>query len=451
LSLGLDYQRNFRKQGEMLTVSYRWQQSPDQGISTFSIPFSEGIFSPFPFNYQQRNVNRFDGREHTGQIDYVNPLTERHVIEMGARFIARHNFSESNDRFFDENTQNWELMPTRNNDLDHRQQISAGYIGYTFRLEKFSVRTGLRAEYMSQNVEFADNEPFDNSFFDLIPSIAFSYQLQPASTLRFGYNKRIHRPGIWSLNPFINDTDPSNIHYGNPNLNPENSHVFSLNFGRFSQTLNFNASFHYSFTNNAILRHQFIQDGVVHNTVGNIGRNQNVGLHLWGNWTPTPKLRMTLNGGINYIDLQGDETFAYSNSGFAGSVFFNAVYTFPGDWRLGFDGGFFQPQVQLQTVASIYHFHSFNLTKSFFDKKLDVSAFVQNPFQRNLVWISETTADGFTQKAQTEFPMRSFGIRVNYRFGELRASIRQVERGINLDDTGGGEGGGQQQGGGRPQ
>ncbi|MCL2413589.1 MAG: TonB-dependent receptor family protein, partial [Bacteroidales bacterium] len=360
LSLGLDYQRNFRKQGEMLTVSYRWQQSPDQGFSTFSIPFSEGI-SPFPLNYQQRNRNQADGREHTGQIDYVNPLTEKHVIEMGARFIVRRNLSESEDEFFNENTQIWELMPTRNNDLDHRQQISAGYVGYTFRLEKFSVRTGLRAEYLSQNVEFSDNEPFDNSFFDLIPSIAFSYQLQPASTLRFGYNKRIHRPGIWELNPFVSDTDPTNIHYGNPNLDPVNSHVFNVNFGHFAQKINFNASLHYSFTNNAILRHQFIQDGVVHNTVGNIGRNQNVGLHLWGSWTPITQLRMTLNGGVNYIDLQGDENFAYANSGFTGNVFFNTVYTLPGDWRLGFNGAFFSQSIGLQTVMLSQHFHSFNL------------------------------------------------------------------------------------------
>ena len=47
------------------------------------------------------------------------------------------------------------------------------------------------------------------------------------SNLRLGYNMRIYRPGIWALNPYLNDADPSYISRGNPELDSEKSHAFN--------------------------------------------------------------------------------------------------------------------------------------------------------------------------------------------------------------------------------
>ena len=50
------------------------------------------------------------------------------------------------------------------------------------------------------------------------------------SNLRLGYNMRIYRPGIWYLNPYLNDSNPTNITQGNPNLDSEKSHAFNLSY-----------------------------------------------------------------------------------------------------------------------------------------------------------------------------------------------------------------------------
>ena len=44
-----------------------------------------------------------------------------------------------------------------------------------------------------------------------MPSASIGYKLTDMSNLRLGYNMRIYRPGIWYLNPYLNDTDPSYI------------------------------------------------------------------------------------------------------------------------------------------------------------------------------------------------------------------------------------------------
>jgi outer membrane receptor protein involved in Fe transport len=70
----------------------------------------------------------------------------------------------------------------------------------------------------------AKGEDFNKRFSDLVPSANISYQIAPTQTLKASYNMRISRPGIWYLNPFINDADPKNISYGNSKLDSEKSH-----------------------------------------------------------------------------------------------------------------------------------------------------------------------------------------------------------------------------------
>jgi len=179
---------------------------------------------------------------------------------------------------------------------------------------------------------------------------------------------RISRPGIWYLNPYINDVDPNNISYGNPRLDAEQQHNFNVNYGTFSQKLNFNATLSYSFAKNAVTGYSFIRDGVTHNTYANIGRNQTVGSNIYVSWTPSQLIRTYLNGGLNYTDIQSTENSALRNSGFSGRAYGGLTFTFPGDLRVGANGGAFMSRVQLQTKQTPFYFYSFSVMKSFLDK-----------------------------------------------------------------------------------
>ena len=443
MSLSADYQRNFRRKGEKLTISYQWQHSPGDRFTNFHIPFADGN-APFAQNWHQRSHNNSSGNEHTGQIDYVNPLTERHVIEAGLKHIFRHNVSEGIVEFLDENTEIWETLPQRSADLNHRQQISAAYASYSLRLSKFSFRAGVRAEYTNQIIQFANDDPVPNSFFDPVPNVTLSYRIRPTTTLRGGYNMRIQRPGIWLLNPFVHDNDPTNIRYGNPDLESENIHNFNLGFGHFQRQFNINATLSYNFSNNAILWYSFAEGDVIHNTVGNIGTRRNADLSVFGSWTPIPALRINLNGGVSYVEIQSENDIGTA-SGVRARVSTNMTYTIQRVWRLGFNGGFFPSPVQLQTTQSGHHFYVFSLTRSFLDRKLDVSFRAISPFERTRSWERETTGTGFVQSSSAQFPMRQFNIGVNWRFGELQSQVRRVERTITNEDVIGGQ---QQQGGG---
>jgi len=437
MNLSADYQRSFRRMGEMLTTSYRYEYDPNDSEYDSEYNDVTGMFY-YPDGYQLKSLNNAGGREHTIQIDYVNPLNGKHSIETGMKYIFRDNSSRADHTFFDVEENRWKPDLNRKNDLDHSQYIASGYAGYSFKTGKMGLKVGLRGEQTNQEIHFMSNELdtiVKTNFFDMVPSVALSYQLGMTQTLRGGYNMRISRPGIWYLNPYINDVDPNNISYGNPRLDAEQQHNFNLNYGTFSQKLNFNATLSYSFAKNAVTSYSFIREGVTHSTYDNIGRNQSVGTNLYVSWTPVQMIRTYINGGVNYTDIQSTEDRSLRNSGFSGRAFGGLTFTFPNDFRVGVNGGTFMSRVQLQTKQSPFYVYSFSMMKSFLDKKLDVSLNMQNLFSEHRIVSSTTTGDGFWQESVSKRPVRNLRLSVTYRFGDLKTSMKKVQRGIINEDV----------------
>lgn len=443
LNLGADYQRNFKKKGEIFTLSYRFEQNPNDSEFESVYDNVTGTYH-YPTGYRIKSVNDAGGTENTFQADYVNPLTKKHTIEAGMKYILRNNSSRGTYTFYDVTSTSWLNDPLRKNDIDHKQGITSGYAGYSFKTGKMGLKAGLRGEHTNQRIHYmsAKNDTVINTqFFDVVPSFTASYQLGMTKTLRGGYNMRISRPGIWYLNPYVNDQNPINISYGNPKLDAELQHNFDVNYGSFSQKLNFNVGVNYSFSQNSISSYSFVKDGITHNTFDNIGKNQRIGLNTYLSWTPTQAVRMNLNGSIDYINIESTENKILRNSGFSGRAFSGITFTLPKDVRISFNGGFFTGRVQLQSKQSAFYFYSTSLMKSFLDKKLDVSLNASNPFTEYSSHKLSTTGSGFSQSNLFQRPMRNLRLSATYRFGDLKSSIKRVQRGITNDDVMKGEGG----------
>ena len=450
IDFSADYQRSFKKKGEFLTLSYRYGNNPNSSDGTTETLKVTGNPILRDEDYRMRNHNEADGNEHTGQIDYVNPLTKNHTIETGLKYIYRDNSSEGNNLYYDLTTQDWMEDLRRKNDLQHDQYIASGYASYGFKKDKFGLKAGLRAEQTKQDVNFISQNDsiIKTDFFDLVPSLALSYQMSMTQTLRLGYNMRVYRPGIWHLNPYVDNIDPLNISYGNPDLDAEKNHNISLNYGSFSRKLNLNASINYSVTNNSITRYEFVEDGISNTTYGNIGKSQSTGLNAYIRWAPTNDLNMFINGNVDYIDISSTENVVLKNSGFSYRAFSGVTYTLPYDVRFSVNGGYFGSRIMLQSKMDPFFFMSFGLSKSFLDKKLDVAIRGSNPFQKYMDHKNYTTGANFTQESLFRRPAQSISLNVTFRFGDLKSSIKKVQRGISNEDVKSGNGGDMQGAGG---
>lgn len=456
--LNVDYQHSTSKKDELLTVSYRFSQSPNDNESNTEL--SDVVNYYLSNEYPKWNINDASTMEHTGQVDYTTPIFNKQTLEAGVKYINRQNKSNTLEQIYNDSTKIWEDHSRDNSQFRHTQHIYSAYLGYLIRLNKFGIKAGVRAEGTSLKAEFARKPDMDFStdYFDVVPNATLTYQIDMSTQIRLGYNMRIQRPGIWYLNPYINDVNPQNISQGNPNLDSEKSNNVNLNFSKFTQKFSINASLSYTFVNNPIERYSFTADfptddprsqynGAMWNTYDNIGKKQQVGMFLYGNWSPTTWFRIYMNGGLDYTDLKAP-TLDLKKDGVSGRVFAGTQFTLPKDFRINLNGGYFSPWIMLQGEQSPFYFAGLNVSKDFLKKKLSVSVGANNPFWKTMKMEMTTTGNGFHDVSTNWRSAREFRFSISYRFGTMKGQIKKVRRGISNDDSkGGGEnnqGGGEQ-------
>lgn len=255
---GVDYQRMFHVKDRMFTLSYKINTSPQtsDSYSTYNDMHAATDWEDFLKRlYDLNNDGSQNTTEHTFQADYTTPIGKIHTLEAGAKYILRDNSSED-DRYERQigTTGDYVLDEEHSSHYKHQNDILAAYMGYGLRVKKISGRLGVRYEHTKQEVKYllGRGDDFNKNFDDVVPSASIGYKLTDMSNLRFGYNMRIYRPGIWYLNPYLNDSNPTNISQGNSHLDSEKSHSFNLSYSNFTQKFNINLSARYSFTNNSI-------------------------------------------------------------------------------------------------------------------------------------------------------------------------------------------------------
>lgn len=448
-TINADYQRSFRKKGQLLTISYRLDIRPDDSESNTDIAQISGVLpTEVVSNYQHTDA---DMKEHTFQGDFTTPFGKIHTIEAGFKYIIRNNKSNSGRYNWDSSQSDWVHDPKPLNDrFRHESDIFATYAGYSAKIQKWGFKTGLRYESTDLKAKFPlqTTANFKTDYENWVPSITMSYQLKPAQTIRAGYNMRIYRPSIWQLNPYEDDSNPNFINRGNPSLDAVKNHSFNLNYMFFNSKININLNSTYSFENNNIQNYTFLENGTSVTTYDNIGENKRFNLSSYINWSITSKLRFTTNIWGSYTDVKANNNTGERNHGFSVSGYGNIQYTLPKSFRVGSNGGYFGSHVSLQGKNSPYYYYGINLSKGFLSDKLNVNIWSYDIFQTDKRSWYKINTDSFRQKETNDRRARSFGVRVSYRFGEMKTQIKKAQRTIQNDDMmgGGGSDGGQQGG-----
>lgn len=437
MDASLNYQLGFKKdKNRLLTLSYKYSYSPGTQYNNNIVTDTVNFYLP---SYRQNNDA--GNKEHTVQVDYVHPLKKIN-LEAGAKGIFRNNYSNFESSNYNEQTKDYVVNPNQTNDFNYDQDIYSIYNSYSAKWSKWNAKAGLRLEHTKVDANFISTSSTVHQNYDnLIPSLSLQLNLK-GSNISIGYTDRISRPGIYQLNPFVDYSNPNFINTGNPALEPEVNHSFELNYSVFAKN-SLTAGISYSFSNNSIQTVTYLQNvnsGPIQDTVSvttfeNLGSNKNLGLNLNINITSIKNLSISLNTELAHVWLKGTYNGQfYRNDGFTGDAFFNLGYKFGNGFRAGFDAGYFSGDLTLQGKNSPFVFNSYSLAKTFLNKRLTLSAVVNNPYNQFYTFKSTTTTPDFYQSSYNQIFYRSFALRINFKFGKLNSEIKKNQRGINNDD-----------------
>lgn len=235
--------------------------------------------------YQEQNMDMGTNSWEV-KADYTNQLNNWLKLEAG----FNGNYSKE-DTPTDTYTGTSPSDMTQDKDLYnrfiYRNNVSALYATLGGKVKNFSFSAGLRGEawqVRTRSLAFGQTETevpeFHKNNFALFPSAFVSWSLPYDNELQVNYTRRLRRPWGGQLNSFHDISDPTNVSYGNPELQPQYSNAFELNWLK-SWTYHMISLSAYMRTSTDMMnRISYLDGGVMYSTWANIADEVNSGCEI---------------------------------------------------------------------------------------------------------------------------------------------------------------------------
>ena len=223
-------------------------------------------------------------------------------LETGVRSIFRSTDNNYVNYFFDSTQQAFVYNSALSNHFNYAEQIYAAYLIFSSKIKNFGYSVGLRTEgTISKGDLLTNGTTFKNNYIDFFPNVSLSQKISAGDEVQASYSRKINRPRLNDLNPFVEISDPLNISVGNPRLKPEYADSYELNYLKFFNTTTLEASAFYKQTHDEIVRSRFLTDsGVTVTTKENLASSKSYGVELIALSQVTPWL--SFNGSISYFN-----------------------------------------------------------------------------------------------------------------------------------------------------
>jgi len=454
LEYSLNYKKEFnnnRKHTLNINASYEDQLEKEYSLFDESIVVSDGNNR----SLLQQNFIDEGSKQWLFSGDYVHPLGKDHQYEFGAKASFR---DIGNDFKVEEMINgNWEELPEFTNDFLYNENIYAVYGQYGNRFNDFSFQMGLRGEYTDVLTELSlTNYSNPRSYFDLFPSAFLNYDITETSAIQVSYSRRVQRPRFFFLNPFITFTDRRSRFSGNPDLDPEYTNSYEINYLKYWDKMNFSGGLFYRHSTDVVDRIRSIDEkGIIIVRPENLNTRDDFGIDFNASYYGIDWLRLDANvsafqsktNGTNLDDAFNADAFAWTSR-------LTSKFTF---WknsdlqlRLNYRSGRQTVQAEYDDVTSL----DVGWTKDFLKAKNMTLTFsardLFNSRKRN--WETygpaiSTSSDNaifnpagmpisFIQNGEFQWRGRSVGLTLSYRVNQKKQRQRGGRGGFDGGDGG---------------
>lgn len=232
--------RKFRKKGRFLSVNGSYNLSESNGtVSLISENkyYSQNIFQDLN---QIQDVDS-KSNSYNGNITFSEPINDKWTSQVN--FYSSHsgNLSDRITNELDEETNQYDrYIDSLSNDYNYRIATNGGGLAFNFKNEKYNFRLGTNADYaVTLRENKIDTSRVFNSTFRWLPSANFNYKFNRTSNLRFRYSGSTNQPTIDQIQPVRDNSDPTVLIKGNPDLKQSYRQSFNLTYNMWQSLSDF--------------------------------------------------------------------------------------------------------------------------------------------------------------------------------------------------------------------
>lgn len=299
--LSAGFEHNFNKEDHTIAIEGGYGNYNELENSEFDDNYN---FPAYPDLKGRTFLDKIENFT-TLSLDYTLPFGEYTELEAGYEGEFVNGDNNYYTGFFDFDTDTWETDAFRSNHFLYQQDIHAMYATLSKTFDALGILGGLRAEktIIESNLLTLDSL-IPNEYFNLFPTIHFTYELNDEEELSLSYSRRVNRPDADELNPFPEYINIRDIEAGNPHLKPEQVHSVELAYHLNHDNFSFLPTLYYRQSYDAFSEVvRYINDSILLTTLENLASERSGGLELVFSWTPSKKLNLNLNTNLFYHAL----------------------------------------------------------------------------------------------------------------------------------------------------
>lgn len=201
-------------------------------------------YSVIPQTLYQLRINKNTPiRVAVAKADYTLNLGQNGKLEAGAKITS---MRFDNDVRVDSLPlqQDWTTIDYLTSLFHLDEDVLGTYATFSSKInEKIDFKAGLRYEYTQTNLG-SETQPnvVDRKYGSWFPSVFLTHKISEIQNLNFSYSRRIARPQIRNLAPWLIFSDPTTLEGGNPALQPSFTNALKLDYGFKSWRLGFSYS-----------------------------------------------------------------------------------------------------------------------------------------------------------------------------------------------------------------
>lgn len=431
VEFGIDYTKKFSKNKNrelVFRVNRQHDKSNQMAASQLLNPGSTRFI---------RNTSVAENRQYTFQADYTHPVANNQKFEFGFKSIYRSAFSDFMSFAKFGVLEEYKLNAGNTDYFNYLQTVVGGYSVYHFRLFKISFIIGARMEHTSVKGNFAmSSTKVAQQYTSVLPNIQASLRVGESYTMLLSYNKRLQRPFIANLNPFVNNTDSFNVSFGNPHLAPQNTHQVMLQTRYVKGSTFAGIGVSASYCNDLII--QFVtldrKTGVLSTTTGNRGSETRWGTLINLNTKFKPNWSLSLSSNVYLISTKNkfDKQLRNDATGTNGNL--STSYSFSPEFSILAYTGFSGYPSGYQSKQSINGWYGAGATYGLFKNRITTSIRFANLLTSTNTFTTTMNDPLFTTVNHNKLKTwRSAALMLTWNFGKLKENLSR-KKGKETDD-----------------
>lgn len=420
-SVGFDHK--FNDQGHQLTGSFYLKYGGDAMEY-----FQSDLFNK---NNEREQGHRAWEDEHRwtvrGNLDYLYPYSKTGHIEAGYQYFSYLEDGDYSMQFWSPEKQEFYWRDDIYNTFYFQHGINSIYAIVGDSYKSFDFQAGVRGEHTHRVLRSSipgKNREYNK--FEFFPSVHLGYTFPKDHKLMASYSRRITRPELFFMEPYITYRDYYSAEIGNPDIRSEYINSFELNYKKNIGDHTVSATVFHRSRKDKIERLRVpYQAGVTLDSMANVGHDYSTGLELSGQVQLTRWWNMNLNGSLYHYKVKNQYKQDGTNEKSTNyDIIWNNAFDLGKSTRIQLDGNFVGPSVTTQGRRDAFWYVNLALRQQLMNRKLSATLAFRDVFNSARYVSKITTSDlQSITRIRPNYPLIT--LTLSYTFNNFKAKTTQ--------------------------